>query len=395
MLSKKALLLVCMVLLTLTTPFWGVTGVTAGQIIPGDIIVTDPKQNAVILVDPVTGDTTTISAGGLFFNDLIRGIVIHPNGKLYVTVPGGIIRVDPVSGIQTTFSSGGNFSQPIGIAIDTNGFLFIVDNNGGVIRVDPSTGDQTLISSGGIFQSLNSIAVDASGDLLVTDTAADSIFRVDPVTGGQTTVSTGGSLANPSGIAIDANGDLLISDPAGLGGAGAVIRVDPVSGAQTTVSSGGIFQSIVGIVIDSNGDLIVSDQTARAVFRIDPVAGDQTTITSVGFLEPFGIAVAEAPIPDGPVCSSTITTIDGLKAEVDALSTSISTKATLTSLLKNAQSALDSGTNEKARSRMRSFIQKVVRHSNIEATNPGSIPLDEANDLICGAANVLIGIPLP
>lgn len=96
-----------------------------------------------------------------------------------------------------------------------------------------------------------------------------------------------------------------------------------------------------------------------------------------------------------PVCSSTVVTISDLKIEVENLETSSMTIKVLSRNLDNAQQALDKGNNKTARSRMGNFISKVVNRSNFEEGDPNRIALDEANSLLCGAANVLIGIELP
>jgi len=96
-----------------------------------------------------------------------------------------------------------------------------------------------------------------------------------------------------------------------------------------------------------------------------------------------------------PVCSSTVMTISDLKIEVENLETSSKTIKVLSRNLDNAQQALDKGNNKTARSWMGNFISKVVKRSNFKEGNLNRIALDEANSLLCGAANVLISIELP
>jgi streptogramin lyase len=122
---------------------------------------------------------------------------------------GGIIRIDPVTGSQLSFSVGANFQAPFGMAIATDGQIFIADRFSGIIRVDPVTGTQTVISSGGSFQDPFDVAIESDGNILVIDAAAGAVFRVDPGTGGQTTVSIGGSFVRPVSIAVEPGGDIL------------------------------------------------------------------------------------------------------------------------------------------------------------------------------------------
>ena len=99
-------------------------------------------------------------------------------------------------------------------------------------------------------------------------------------------------------------------------------------------------------------------------------------------------------VPEAPVCSSTVTTIPDLNTEVEALDTSPQTINALSKILDNAQKALDKDKNKKARNQMKNFIGKVVSKSNLKETSSHKIGAEEANNLICAAANVLIGIPL-
>ena len=83
----------------------------------GSLVVVDSGLDAVVRVDPETGDRTIISRG------------IDPNG-VYDMVGIGI-----------------SFSLPRGIAVEENGSLVVVDSGEDtVVRVDPETGDRTIIS---------------------------------------------------------------------------------------------------------------------------------------------------------------------------------------------------------------------------------------------------------
>lgn len=78
-----------------------------------------------VRIDPVTGNITVLSSGGLFVDP--RDLEVAPNGDVLVAdaqalpdtsgARGAIIRVDPVTGAQVVVSSGGYFRQLWGIAI--------------------------------------------------------------------------------------------------------------------------------------------------------------------------------------------------------------------------------------------------------------------------------------
>ena len=95
-------------------------------------------------------------------------------------------------------------------------------------------------------------------------------------------------------------------------------------------------------------------------------------------------------------CNSSVTTLAGLRLAVDALTTSQTTKDTLTVILDRVQFKLGKGRPEKARNKMGNFYRKVVRLSNPDITGAlDLIPRQEAEDLLCAGHNVLNGIPVP
>lgn len=99
--------------------------------------------------------------------------------------------------------------------------------------------------------------------------------------------------------------------------------------------------------------------------------------------------------PPGTICSSTVSSVAGLQAEVNGLATSAQSKQMLTSTLASVSAALTSGDKETARTQVASFVREVVRLSNLKGNPANRIPVAQASNLVCGAANVLTGIALP
>src|SRR5439155_17815446 len=119
---------------------------------------------------------------------------------------------------QTTFSTADFTINPQGVAVDSNGDVFVTlvagfgSAEGAVIRVDPITGARTIVSSGSLLVDPEGIAIDAAGHLLVSDpnnTDPGRIILIDAVTGAQSLVSGGGSLVNPIGIVIVPQGQVV------------------------------------------------------------------------------------------------------------------------------------------------------------------------------------------
>jgi sugar lactone lactonase YvrE len=284
------------------------------ELAPGDIIAVSfadqPPIRDLVRVDPLTGETTTISSGGLLQQP--GGIEVEPDGDILVAAagtvsasdPGGVIRVDPVTGAQTNLSSGELFKRPTDIAIEADGDILVVATPaaGGrtaLFRLNPGTGAETIVSSGGSFVNPFGVAVESDGDILVADLDAfddpnsepqfrfpGGVIRVDPVTGAQTTVSSGGLFSDPIGIAVEADGNILVADRfAGLGTPpfffGGLIRVDPATGAQTTLSSlANDLTNPTAVAVEADGNIIAD--TASGLRRVDPVTGAASFLSVVG-----------------------------------------------------------------------------------------------------------------
>ena len=111
------------------------------------------------------------------------------------------------NGGSDSIGSGPGFVTPLGIAVEADGSLVVVDDGlEAVVRVDPVTGDRTILSDAGTgtgpdFVSLRGLAVEADGRLVVVDSVLDALIRVDPVTGDRTILSGGNtSIEDPSTV---------------------------------------------------------------------------------------------------------------------------------------------------------------------------------------------------
>jgi len=151
-----ALLLVAMMVILITP------GVSAGANLKlGDILVAEPGNESVSVVDPVTGTRTMISSGGLL-SPSHRSVVVAlaPDGYVIVVHrENGLIRVNPVTGAQSVLSQGNHFRDPWAIAIEKDtGDIYVADSGydharpeineaGKIIMVDPISGTQEIIAA--------------------------------------------------------------------------------------------------------------------------------------------------------------------------------------------------------------------------------------------------------
>src|SRR5215471_13416307 len=86
---------------------------TAGQVNPGDLIVTDFINGTVDDVNPTTGASFVINQGFTFSNP--QGVAVSPNGTIFVSDIGtpAIYEVNPTTGVVTPFSTSANSGPTI------------------------------------------------------------------------------------------------------------------------------------------------------------------------------------------------------------------------------------------------------------------------------------------
>ena len=249
--------------------------------------------------------------------------------------------------IQGSSGDGGaatsaRLNYPAGMAIDTNGNLYIADRSNHKIRKVSTAGIITTFAGTGTAGSLGdgSAASSAelynpqgiaiySGNCYISDTTNNKIRKVNS-TGFISTYAGNGTkgrsgdgfaatlalLYNPQGLTIDSNGNLFIADrsnhsirkvtSAGIittyAGTGGTAGSSGDNGAATSAK----LNSPYGVAIDSNGNLYIAD-TSNYIIRKVSVAGiitayagtagfhgstgDNGQATSAKLYSPQGVAV--------------------------------------------------------------------------------------------------------
>ncbi len=238
------------------------------------------------------------------------GVIVDPSGTLYISDSSNnrIRKIDPSGMIVTVAGNGASgysgdgglaiqarLDEPLGIAVDASGNLYIADSGNGCIRrVDPN-GIITTVAGGGpsdldggpaIQAELwkpSGVAVDGSGNLYIADTGNDRIRKVDP--SGIIMTIAGNGLYGYKGDEGPAN-QARLSHPASLiaNGSGIYIadsqnnrirKVD-LDGIITTVAgnSGPLatevhLDSPEGVAADASGNLYISDSDNLVIRKVD------------------------------------------------------------------------------------------------------------------------------
>jgi hypothetical protein len=203
--------------------------------------------------------------------------------------------------------------RPFSVAVDAAGDLFIADDRNNVVRKVDTNGVITTVAGNGAAghtgdggpataATLNNpvgLAVDAAGDLFIAD-AGNNVVRKVGTNGVITTVAgtgvsgvsgdggpaTAATLNGPQGVAVDAAGDLFIADA----GNNVVRKVAP-GGVITTFAGTGVasysgdggpataatLDFPEGVAVGSAGNLFVADTDNSVVRRITTPQQQLTT----------------------------------------------------------------------------------------------------------------------
>ena len=296
------------------------------------------------------GIINTVAGGGISAGDngpatsaqfnVISGVAVDGAGNVYIAdqndqrvrkVSNGTIVPVAGTGAAGFGGDGGpaadaQLNSPMGIAVDSEGNLYIADYGNNRVR-KVSNGIITTVAGNGAATSGGDgapaigapepgpmgVAVDGAGNLYIVDFA----LRVREVSNGIITTLAGSlpppcfCLEFPSGIAVDASGNVYVADSndnlvgevangavvtvAGNGGFGFGGDGGPAIDAELSIPS--------GIVVDASGDLYITDTANERIRRISQgvietiagngrvgFAGERGAATSAEFSAPAAIA---------------------------------------------------------------------------------------------------------
>lgn len=320
----------------------------------GTVYVADQSNNRIRKITP-SGVVTTFAGSGAYYNAdgvgtaaSFRGptaVAVGAAGTVYVAdqYNNKIRKISP-AGVVTTLAGSASwgyldgpaatatFSAPVGVAVDAEGTVFVVDRDNHAIRKITPAGVVTTLAGWGYpgrtdgtgwaagFSWPNSIAVDGAGTLYVSeqykirkitpDVVVTTLAGASPSTRTINGTGTAASLYNPQGVAVDAAGVTYVLDTTN-----SIIRKITPAGVVTTFAGAGSLGDVDGTVVaaslsqpsglsvDSSGNIYVADSGNYRVIKITPdgvvttlagsgVAGAADGIgTAASFARPYGLAV--------------------------------------------------------------------------------------------------------
>ncbi len=314
------------------------------------------------------------------------------NSQIVTTLAGGFTGNTDANGIGTAAS----FDQPIGVATDGAGNLYVADQlNDQIRKIDISTAAVTVLAGG--FNEPTGVVYDGSGNLYVADWSNNEIRKVVISTGVVTTLAGAGSgypgstdgtgtaakFKEPYGITYDGSGNLYVADMGNNEIRKIVISsavVTTLAGSTTAGSANGTgtaarFNYPFGLTTDGKGNLYVADYANNEIRQIVISSGVVTTLagsTTASSADGIGTA-AGFSIPYDVVCdgNGNLYVADGGNQEIRKI---VISSASVTTLAGSTTAGNGNGTGTAA-----SFHQP----SGITIDASGNLYVaDEENNLI-------------
>ncbi len=284
-------------------------------------------KELIALVMPVagTGQAGSLGDGGaavsaqldLAADSLVQrsGIAVTPDGTIFIADTqnstirsvGAASSSEPgvIRSVAGRWAARQNIAlaQPMGIAVDRSGNLYIADYSAGAVDVlSAATGELSTLAQ--VIAPASTAVTPDGSEVFVASPATGGVFAITTSTGSIATVSgfapqsvsasapgpcasvgasagspaggssaAAGALACPAGLAVDARGDLFVADASG----GKIIRVDAKTKKSSTIASG---LSVPGaITLDAKGNLYVAEQGASRVLVLPDVTANSGNIT--------------------------------------------------------------------------------------------------------------------
>jgi large repetitive protein len=244
--------------------------------------------------------TQTLLNGG--FADPIS-VAVDGSGNVYIADVGlNMVSEMPVgcTSYSCKVSLGGGWDGPSGLALDGRGNVYIADNFDNAVKEMPpgcaSSSCVTLL--GGGFSDPARLAVDGSGNIYVADYGNNAVKEMPSGCASSSCVTTlGGGFDHPTAVAVGGSGNLYIADYFN----NAVKEMPPGCASSSCVTTlGGGFSGPEDVAVDGSGNIYVADTENDAVKEMPAGCGSSACVTTLG--SDFNFPAGEAslnPVPFG------------------------------------------------------------------------------------------------
>ena len=275
------------------------------KITPAGVVSTLAGSGATGFNDGTGGGATFHLPSGVALDSSGNVYVADYNNHLIRKVsPAGV--VTRLAGAGTYGNVNGSaatakFDSPYGVAVDTSGNVYVADESNHQIRkITPEGMVSTLAGMGAVgfedgtgisakFNYPSGVALDTNGNLYVADASNNRIRKITQAGVVSTLAGMGSSgvvngagvtatFGNPSGVALDNNGNVYVADynnhlirmisPAGVVSTLAGVQlVGHLDGSGVTAK----FNYPSGVALDTSGNVYVADSNNHRIRKITPI----------------------------------------------------------------------------------------------------------------------------
>ncbi len=264
------------------------------------------------------------SAGSVYvpdyYNNTIRKVTPIGTNWVVTTLAG----LAGVAGIADGTNSAARFNEPYGLAVDTNGNVYVADAVNETIRqVTPvgtnwvvttlagkagSSGSSDGTNGAARFNYPEDVAVDTNGNIYVADGNNNTIRKATPVgtnwivttlagkagtTGSADGTNGAARFDSPSGVAVDSAGNLYVDDfynntirkvtPVGTNWVVTTLAGKAgIAGSADGTNSAARFNGPNGVALDSAGNVYVTDINDNIIRKVTPVGTNWVVTTLAG-----------------------------------------------------------------------------------------------------------------
>ncbi|KIA92333.1 hypothetical protein OC25_16740 [Pedobacter kyungheensis] len=238
------------------------------------------------------------ASGNVFVSD-------QQNHRIRKITPSGVVTTFAGSGSAGSANGMGtaaSFSSPIGLAFDASGNLYVADYGNHKIRVISPSGIVANYAGSGAAGSTNGtlssasfrnpmgLAFDASGTLYVADRLNHLVRKISGGTvstlagsgsiGSSNGTGTAASFNYPNGVAVDVSGNVYVADQQNnmvrkITSSGVVSSYAGMTSAGTVNGTGSVirFNSVYGLSIDGQGNLFVAENASHNIRKVGLMVG--------------------------------------------------------------------------------------------------------------------------
>ena len=279
-------------------------GITVDSV--GNLYVTESTTNAHrirrIVPELVSTFATDLYQVSSITVDSLGNVYSVASSRIYKTTPAGVSTVfagDGSQAFQDGTGTSARFWNPQGLACDSAGNVYLADNgNHRIRRITPEGVVTTLAGStqgfqdgtgtNATFSDPRGVAVDSAGIVYVVEQTNNRIRRITPegvvttlagsgTIGSADGTGTNATFSTPYAVAVDSVGNVYVADLNN----GCIRKITP-AGVVTTLAGGGFgnfndgagtnasFNNLRGLIVDSVGNVYVSEVGNHRIRRITP-----------------------------------------------------------------------------------------------------------------------------